>query len=109
MTEYNVSLSDDSYSISLDSPTSFSVSNVSIGATAVPAKFSDLSDFDGQTVSDKFVIMYNASTQTYETVNPDEVFSAAISEPSSPGLSTSFITQMATDLDNEVSLDGGGF
>ena len=109
MTEYNVSLTSSEYSISLDTPSSLTVSSVSIGATSVPAKFSDLSDFDGNSVSDKYVIMYNSSTQTYEAVNPDEIFTAAVNETSSPGISTVFLNQLGSDLDNQIDVDAGTF
>jgi hypothetical protein len=109
MTEYNVSLTSSEYSISLDTQSSLTVSSVSIGATAVPAKFSDLSDFNGDSVSDKYVIMYNSSTQTYEAVNPDEIFTAAVNETSSPGISTVFLNQLGSDLDNQIDVDAGTF
>ena len=81
-----------------------------IGGIQVPASFSDLVDFDGTTVSDKYVIMYNASTGKYTAVNPDQVLSAASStETTQPGLPADFENVLDVDLDNRIDLDGGGF
>ena len=81
-----------------------------IGGIQVPASFSDLVDFDGTSVSDKYVIMYNASTGKYTAVNPDEVLSAsATTETTQPGLPADFENVLDVDLDNRIDLDGGGF
>lgn len=88
--------------------------NQSIKATvisnAVMAKnLEDLLDVDVSGVSDKYVIMYDASSQKYIAVNPDEVLSAAVQEPTSPGLPSDFKDQLDNDLDDRIDLDGGSF
>lgn len=69
----------------------------------------ELLDVDVSGVHDKYLIMYNASTQKYTAVNPDEVLSAATTEPLSPGLPADFMNQMDVDLDNRIDLDAGTF
>jgi hypothetical protein len=67
----------------------------------------ELLDVDLSDVSDKYVIMYDASTQKYTAVNPDEVLSAAVAEQTSPGLPTNFKDQLDADLDDRIDIDGG--
>lgn len=69
----------------------------------------ELLDVDVSGVHDKYLIMYDASTQKYTAVNPDEVLSAATTEPLSPGLPSDFMDQMDTDLDDRIDLDAGTF
>ena len=69
----------------------------------------ELLDVDVTGVGDKFVIMYNASTGKYTAVNPDQVLSASVTEPTSPGLPTNFKDQLDVDLDNRIDLDAGTF
>lgn len=79
-------------------------------SNAVMAKnLEDLLDVDVSGVSDKYVIMYDASSQKYTAVNPDEVLSAAVQEPTSPGLPSDFKDQLDNDLDDRIDLDGGSF
>ena len=68
---------------------------------------SELLDVDVSGVNDKYVIMYDSATGKYTAVNPDEVLSATVTEPSSPGLPTDFKDQLDTDLDDRIDLDGG--
>lgn len=69
----------------------------------------ELLDVDVSGVGDKYVIMYDASTQKYTAVNPDEILSATVTEPTSPGLPTDFKDQLDTDLDDRIDLDAGTF
>jgi len=69
----------------------------------------ELLDVDVTGVGDKFVIMYNASTGKYTAVNPDQVLSAAVTEPTAPGLPQNFKDQLDVDLDDKIDLDGGEF
>ena len=69
----------------------------------------ELLDVDVSGVGDKFVIMYDASTGKYTAVNPDEVLSASVTEPTSPGLPQNFKDQLDVDLDDKIDLDGGEF
>lgn len=101
MTEYNVTLEQSSITYEV---------GVTVGGIQVPASFSDLSDFDGTSVSDKYVIMYNASTGKYTAVNPDDVLSASsTTEITQPGLPTDFKDQLDIDLDDRINLDAGTF
>ena len=98
-----------SFNVRLTSKNAFKVQTTS-GGIQVPAQFSDLSDFDtANGLRDKYIIMYDAATQKYIPVNPDEVLSASVTEPESPGLPTDFKDQLDTDLDNRIDLDGGTF
>ena len=69
----------------------------------------ELLDVDVSGVSDKYVIMYDASTGKYTAVNPDQVLSASVTEPTSPGLPQNFKDQLDVDLDDKIDLDGGEF
>ena len=69
----------------------------------------ELLDVDVSGVNDKYVIMYDASTQKYTAVNPDEVLSAATTEPIQPGLPSDFENQLDIDLDDRIDLDAGTF
>jgi len=69
----------------------------------------ELLDVDVSDVNDKYVIMYDASTQKYTAVNPDEVLSAATTEPIQPGLPSDFENQLDIDLDDRIDLDAGTF
>jgi hypothetical protein len=54
--------------------------------------------------------MYDASTQKYTAVNPDDVLSAASStELTAPGLPTDFVDTLDVDLDDKIDLDAGTF
>jgi hypothetical protein len=79
------------------------------GGVLVPAKFSDLEDFDASNLSNNYLIMYDAATQTYKAVNPDEILSKAVTEPISPGLPAVFVDKLDVDLDDKINLDAGGF
>jgi hypothetical protein len=69
----------------------------------------ELLDVDVSGVHDKYLIMYDASTQKYVAVNPDEVLSAAVSDPISPGLPANYLEKMGSDLDNQIDMDAGTF
>ena len=69
----------------------------------------ELLDVDVTGVKDKYLIMYDSSTQKYTAVNPDEVLSATVTETTSPGLPTNFKDQLDVDLDNRIDLDAGTF
>lgn len=69
----------------------------------------ELLDVDSSNKNDKYVIMYDATTKKYKTVNPDEVLSSATTEPIQPGLPGDFTNQLDVDLDNRIDLDAGSF
>jgi hypothetical protein len=75
----------------------------------VSRKLEELLDVDVSNVEDKYVIMYDKNLDKYVAVNPDEVLTAATTEPIQPGLPNSFIDKLDVDLDNRIDLDGGTF
>ena len=107
---YQVSVASSSYNVRQSLPNKFRVSAIlGTGASEV-ANLSDLSDVDVSGVGDKFVIMYNSTTQKYTAVNPDTVLSASSNtETTQPGLPNDFINTLDTDLDDKIDLDAGTF
>jgi hypothetical protein len=97
-----------SFNVRLKSPNKFKVT-VSSGGVQVPARVEDLINFDGTNTKDKYLMMYDASTQTYKMVNPDEILSNAVTDTEQPGLPATFTNQLASDLDNQIDLDAGTF
>lgn len=106
-----------SYQIRLKSPSKV---RVSLGTSAITVKtkftepmaqkFEELTDVNVTNVNDKYIIMYNAATQKYTAVNPDEVLvAAATSETIQPGLPNEFIDTLDVDLDNKIDVDAGSF
>ena len=83
--------------------------NVSVSSEAgsVAGNLSSLDDVDVSGVSDKFVIMYNATTAKFTAVNPDEVLSAAATTINE--LPQNFVDTLDVDLDDKINLDAGGF
>lgn len=79
----------------------------------VANRLEDLVNIDATNVNDKFVLMYDAVSQTYKLVNPDEVLNAAagseLTQPGLVGFASTFLNQLDTDLDNRIDVDGGGF
>ena len=103
---YKVLQSSQSYSVKLQSSPKFKIS-VSAEASSVAGNFADLDDFNPIGVQDKYLVMYDAATQTYITVDPDVVLSAAVT--TNDGLPQDFINQLDVDLDNKIDLDAGTF
>jgi hypothetical protein len=70
-------------------------------------------DIDGTDMKDKYVLMYDANSQTIKFINPDDVLNAAAeTETTQPGLvgfATSFLNKLDIDLDNKIDIDGGQF
>jgi hypothetical protein len=105
---YKVSQSSNSFSVKLKSTPKFKI-QVTGEASSVAGSLTDLDDFNPSGVQDKYLIMYDATTQKYVTVNPDVVLSSAVTDPISPGLPQDFIDTLDMDLDNKIDLDAGGF
>jgi hypothetical protein len=97
-----------SFNVRLKSSQKYKVS-VTSGGVQVPARVEDLINFDTSNKQDKYLMMYDASTQTYKMVNPDEILINAVTEPEQPGLPQEFIDQLDIDLDNKIDLDAGTF
>jgi len=78
----------------------FSVKTIA-GGIKVPAKFEDLSDFDNTGLTDKFIIIYDAATDSFKTVDPDVLLSSSVSDGSLPD---EFIEEINENLED---VDGG--
>ena len=76
--------------------------------TVVAENLSELADVSVSDLpgSDKFVLAYNASLAKFELIPADSVLTAAAADADLPD---SFVTQLETDLDNQIDLDGGSF
>lgn len=83
-----------------------------LSATSISLKLENLTDVDITPTNkkDQYVLMYNATTNKYKLVNPDDVLSASsTTELTQPGLPGDFLNQLDTDLDNKIDVDGGTF
>jgi len=104
--EIEVEVISSSYQVSLDS----SQSTIEVGTNVAATRFEDLVDFDDTNKNDQYVVVYNATNQTYQLVNPDTVLSsAAVTELIQPGLPADFENVLDVDLDNRIDLDAGTF
>jgi hypothetical protein len=84
------------------------ISSATVSENNVGITLGDLLDINLAGKSDKYVLMYNNSTQKWIAVNPDDVLSAASdTEITQPGLPTDFVDTLDTDLDDKIDLDGG--
>lgn len=98
------------FNVRLQKKESYKVINL-IGGFIVPAKLEDLLDvsIDLTNKKDKYVLMYDVNLNSYKLVNPDDVLSAATTEPIQPGLPADFEQQLDIDLDDRIDLDAGQF
>jgi len=103
---YRVTQVSNSYSVKLQSSPKFKIS-VSAEASSVAGNLTDLGDFNPLGVQDKYLVMYDAATQKYITVDPDVILSAAAT--TNNGLPQDFVNQLDVDLDDKIDLDAGGF
>lgn len=85
--------------------------NATVASGVIMARnFDELLDVDVSGVNDKYVIMYDATTQKYTAMNPDELLSAASdTETIQPGLPADFVNTLDVDLDDRINLDAGTF
>jgi hypothetical protein len=107
------------YKVSVTSPYNYSVkttkpiqykANLSTKIEIMPQNLDELTDVEISGNNDKYVLMYDASTNKWRDVNPDVVLSAASNtETTQPGLPQEFINTLDVDLDNKIDLDAGGF
>ena len=106
---YKVTITTNSSFSIKKSSNKFNIQTIS-GGTLVPAKFSDLTDYNQSGLQDKYIIMYDATTQQYIPVNPDAILSAASNtETTQPGLPNDFINTLGVDLEDKIDMDAGGF
>jgi hypothetical protein len=106
---YKVTFSSgNNYSVKSSQPSNYKVS-VSYGMEIMPQNLDELFDVEISGTNDKYVLMYDAATGKWRDRNPDEVLSAATTDPISPGLPAVFENQLDVDLDNKIDLDAGTF
>ena len=106
---YKVSLSSGyNYSVKASKPSDYKV-GLSYNIEIMPQNLDELSDVQISGNNDKYVLMYDAPSGKWKDVNPDEILSAATSEPIQPGLPSDFENQLDVDLDNRIDLDAGIF
>lgn len=97
------------YSVSLGTAQTIEVTSQAATSMA-PISFHDITDFNDSNKQNQYVIMYDAVSQKYVLVNPDQVLSAsAATEPIQQGLPADFINELDVQLDNKINLDAGGF
>jgi len=100
---YQVSVASSIYNVKQSLPNKFKVSTI-LGVSEV-ANLSDLQDVDITGLQDGYVIMFDASSNKYKAVNPDEILSGAVEG----GLPNDFINTLDTNLDDKIDLDAGTF
>ena len=107
---YKVSLSSPyNFSVKASKPKDYKISTSNI-FEIMPQNLDELTDVEISGNNDKYVLMYDASTNKWRDVNPDVVLSASSStETTQPGLPQNFIDTLDVDLDNKIDLDAGGF
>ena len=96
------------YNVKLSQPLNYKVS-LSSKIEIMPIKLDELTDVEISGNNDKYVLMYDEATGKWRDVNPDDVLSAATTEPIQPGLPQDFENQLDVDLDNKIDLDAGEF
>ena len=96
------------YSVKSTKPKNYKTS-LSYNFEIMPQNLDELSDVEISGSNDKYVLMYDASSGKWKDKNPDDVLSAAATEPIQPGLPEDFIDQLDIDLDNRISIDAGNF
>jgi hypothetical protein len=106
---YKVTFSSgNNYSAKLSQPSNYKTS-ISYNIEITPMNLDELTDVEISGSNDKYVLMYDAASGKWKDRNPDEVLSAATTEPIQPGLPADFENQLDVDLDDRINLDAGGF
>ena len=111
---YNVSLgSNNSFSVRLTGSTDDFKVLLAGGGTGV-GDLANLQDVDASGQSDRWVLVYDAASNAYKFVDPDEVINAAAnvtptSGTSSVGLSTAAVNYLDQALDDKIDVDAGTF
>jgi hypothetical protein len=72
-----------------------------------PKSIDGLGTVDVSNLNDGYVLMFDAPSQSFVFVNPDEVLSQAATDQISPGLPSDFIDELDAELDNRINLDAG--
>ena len=74
----------------------------------------NLQDVDASGQADRWVLVYDAASNAYKFVDPDEIVNAAanvtpVDGTSSVGLSTAAVEYLDQALDDKIDLDAGTF
>ena len=113
---FDVSLSEEglaaleagTFSVSLQS-----LGDQSSGGGSAVSRLINLTDVNTTNLSgttDKFVLIYDAPSNSFKFVNPDAVIDNAISSSPGPaGLTDTAIDYLDSALDDKIDLDGGSF
>lgn len=96
------------YNIKTSTSSSYKA-NLSYQLEIMPQKLNELEDVEITGNPDKYVLMYDSTTNKWKNVNPDDVLTATVTEPVSPGIPGQFLDVLDVDLDNRIDLDGGQF
>ena len=107
---YKVSYSiTNNYSVKVSQPKDYKA-NLIAKIEIMPQNLDELTDVEISGANDKYVLMYDAATNKWRDVNPDEVLSASSNtETTQPGLPGDFVNTLDVDLDNKIDLDAGTF
>jgi len=111
---YNVSLgSNHSFSVRLTGSTDDFKVLLAGGGTGV-GDLANLQDVNTSGQSDRWVLVYDSSSNAYKFVDPDEIINAAanvtpVSQTSNVGLSTAAVDYLDQALDDKIDLDAGTF
>jgi len=98
--------SNKNYSVKKNKDESIKIS-FSYTLEVMPQYLDELFDVEISGSNDKYVLMYDAASGKWKDRNPDDVLSAATTEPIQPGLPQDFENQLDVDLDNRIDLDAG--
>lgn len=102
------SLEAGTFSVSLQS-----LGDQSSGGGSAVSRLINLTDVNTTNLSgttDKFVLIYDAPSNSFKFVNPDAVIDNAIaSSPGPAGLTDTAIDYLDEVLDDKIDLDGGSF
>lgn len=96
------------YQVKFNTPQNYKV-NLSYQLEIMPVTLRELTDVEITGNPDKYVLMYDSTTNKWKNVNPDDVLTATVTEPISPGIPAPFVDELDVDLDNRIDLDAGTF
>ena len=100
-----VSVNQNNINVRVGQQNAIKVLSSTIVTTTNSGPLETINDVDTSTAQDNYIMIYDASSETYKFVNPDDILVAAVTGPIQPGLPTTFVNA----LDNEIDLDAGTF
>jgi len=105
---YKITVTNNSYQVKVDSQKSYKIGQSNV-LEIMPVNLNELTDVEITGDFDKYVLMYDHATNKWKNVNPDDVLTASVTEPISPGIPDPFVDELDIDLDNRIDLDAGTF